>query len=520
MTKRINLLVILILVFTFIMPFSAMASQDKDLFLDKLEVLNNKQVTMDISKPVSGKIHLDLSAAGDLLPADISNMESATADVQFALDAVAKKVYMHIVGTLESEEIQTIEMEIFVDKDTIIIPTTSLASLSQYDTGIELPEDGIQYIYYQSDDVSFDDFFNSIVASVGQKEAAMDLVRTIFERIPDRNFSSQGNNSAVDIDKYALVSLANSLKDKEFLGKLADNFAVFSPEDFDKEAFINDLYQDTDISYMDLFKNLKINKLQTEIAGNNTSTDYDLSYQDENINIAFKMDNQSRIGNEISTSKNNMKFTIGQPNMLDKAMIKLSSKGKVSSTEASSNGKININVDSSFGKAQVELKFSIIEKTVENLDIAIPFINEQNSINAEELKSEDIYTDYEDDFINLEFQGEPYWLYEPYIENGHIMVCTWDIADVFTCDMEWDSAEKVIMYNDEKKLIFTTGSSQYESNGILKDMPNPANFISHEKYEEYKEYENQDLYVPLRSIAEEFGYSISYDPESRTVYID
>ncbi|MDQ2087654.1 copper amine oxidase N-terminal domain-containing protein [Herbivorax sp. ANBcel31] len=97
---------------------------------------------------------------------------------------------------------------------------------------------------------------------------------------------------------------------------------------------------------------------------------------------------------------------------------------------------------------------------------------------------------------------------EPYIKEGRTMVPFRVIFEAMNLDVSWNASNKTVYAkNDTTEIIIEIGESYSYVNGYRRTLDVPAEIV------------NGRTFVPLRFVAENSGGEVSWDGDTRTVYI-
>jgi hypothetical protein len=110
------------------------------------------------------------------------------------------------------------------------------------------------------------------------------------------------------------------------------------------------------------------------------------------------------------------------------------------------------------------------------------------------------------------------WLYtekSPFIESGRTMIPIRSIAEAFGMNVQWiPSASEVILQNSELIIRFQIGSTEASINFFDDGFPSRNVML-----DTAPTIFNGRTYIPLRFIAENLGCSVTWEPNSRSVFM-
>lgn len=150
----------------------------------------------------------------------------------------------------------------------------------------------------------------------------------------------------------------------------------------------------------------------------------------------------------------------------------------------------------------------------EDIEVRLPETTELNSIDyielmqsmsetmlPENMEDMELMLIVEDEFV--EFTSEPI------IVDGHYLVSSRDLAKAFGANIAWDGDSKEIsMTKGEEKLIFNLDEDQLSINGEPQALSRSVLV------------KDGVSFLPLRNIAESFGYSVEWDGEFNMILIN
>lgn len=98
--------------------------------------------------------------------------------------------------------------------------------------------------------------------------------------------------------------------------------------------------------------------------------------------------------------------------------------------------------------------------------------------------------------------------FQAYVAQNRVIAPARLLAKSLGCSVVWPPKDKKVTFNDGKNAMSAfVGSSVIYVNGTMKRLGCVA-FMK-----------NNDIYLPVRFLAEAFGYQVSWDPKLSTVYL-
>ncbi|MEA1961026.1 MAG: copper amine oxidase N-terminal domain-containing protein [Bacillota bacterium] len=506
--KKKAVVLLFTFIFTILMPLSALGSTSgKDLFLKNMQVQTEKQVKVTYDKPISGEITVDLTASGDMLT-EVLGIKGGQADIIYDIDVNEEKAFIKVSASIEGTADKDFYLDCYIDGDTMIIPVDCLETLCQINP-MEMPEEGIEYVYIKLEDFSFAEL-QAAVDQSKQQELGLEMVNTIFAAFPDKCFSTRGTTAIMNIDKLSLISFLKKFQDQEFVDSFAEQLTALNPEMYNKDEFAEGMLLPDDVSIITLFKDLHIHKCRTEIGLSRSLLDYDISFNNDETDVNVKIKSSSKIKSEATLSESaiDVCVTNSEVGSDQSVQVQLNSESYVSEDTMNCKGKLDVSTTIAGEIIKFNTNFKLEQSCVDKFSVEFPVLTEGNSIDAETLKPE--VPDYEfENQITVNIDDDDYIWFDnaPFIEEDRILVPARELGFYLDYDVTWNPPANIVMTTEDHKISMNVGEKQYTINGTNKDMDSA--FVIRDGVG----------YVPIRFVVEELGYEISYDAEYMEVYM-
>ena len=162
----------------------------------------------------------------------------------------------------------------------------------------------------------------------------------------------------------------------------------------------------------------------------------------------------------------------------------------------------------------IELKISYdtkIEKINEDIQVTMPTITEENSIDYMELIEATLETMAPENMELMIIVGDEVaeFTNEPILVNDHYLVSSRDIAQIFNASIDWNEESKEInIIKDEKQLTFDVKDKKLLVNGEAQTLNTSITI------------KDGVSFIPLRAISENFGYNIEWDEQAKMILIN
>ena len=495
--KQKTVALVLAVIFTLALPFSVLAStSSKVMFLDNMKALQAKQIQPTLDRPLSGEINA--SVAGE--PLDTLGVKSAKANVKYELDIVNDKAFFQVAANVEGSAPQNISLQFYIIGDTMVIPVDSLKAMAAFDSTMAMPPANIQYVYTKLEGFSFAEL-QTILNQPNQQEAAMELLKTLFEAVPDRCFTTNGTTVKMNLDKLSIIDFAKHFQDNKFVNKLAEQLAPFGPEGEDKAQMAKDLKISNDVSLVTELKNLNIRKCIMEVGPSTSSLDWDFGYNGEGIGLDCKVLSKSDIQTDNVSSTVNMDLGLKSPDTDGNLAIKLKADSTANKNASSCNMNIKITGNMDSEKLDIVANLDIKQEFVNAVNFLAPVLTSENSIDSEVLEPDVTETE---DRISINVNDYEYFIMfdsAPFIENGYIMVPAREFIESLEGKVAWNPPATLVMSIADQKITMNAGDKNCMVNEQSKEM-DVAPIVK-----------DDVTYVPVRFLAEHLGYTVSYDQD-------
>lgn len=495
---RVLLSAVLVAMIIFMQPGHVLAGTSRQVFLENLNAIATGQVQFDISKPMAGQLHLHMVPTGSITEVSPGTvLEAVDVDVDMAVDGLNEKMWLRAGIDIPGLEPSHYDVEAFIQGNKVIVPVEIMQQFPLED----IPE-GVRYVYFEDESLNMFQFYGLMQDQTQYPYYNPGLVELIFRPIPDRNFSVNNGVATVDVDKLALLSFINAFNDPDYVQAWADEISKWLPEEVYGEDF-SSAFQGgagVEVTLEDL-QGLELRSMKTSVGADWMGIDCDMGYSDEEAGINGKFQGlfSSKPDKSISDYKINIDFAEKEPAVasfnVDVAILQ-----QINQTSATSSGTLSF----AFQDEQVQMgvtgDFRSSMRVVDRMTVAFPVLTDQNSYKVPAEPEEP-------DVTILLFQGEEHWLFDPFIEQGRLMVSSFDLGLALGLEMECTSETQVTLTGQDKVMEFTVGNTSAKVNGNVKTM---------DVAPVYKEYE---IYLPLRFVIEELGYQVTYDPEAKLITI-
>jgi hypothetical protein len=508
MKKKTSLLLLLAFVFTIALPFSAVASSPaKDLYLKNVQMQQDKQMQFDFNRPMSGVI--DLHINGETFKT--LGFQNIKANLKYDMDVKNDKAFFAVDASVNGKEPQNFKFDFYIIGDTMIIPMESLSAMAKVNPLMEMPAENVEYVYTKLEGFSFAEL-QSILDQSSQQEAALELVKTVFEAIPDKCFSSQGNTAEMDIDKPSLSLMAKNFQDEKFITQLAEQMAALDPVNIDKDEIIKSFKTgktDNSASFLKVLQNLTIRKCKTQIGPEKSFADWDFGYSDKEMIMNCKLNSESNCQKDEISSVIDMELNFKSPADEKNVVVKLTADSLTSKDKSALKGNLTLNGNMDGMPLDVTADFNIDQQFKNKVDFAVPVLTADNSLDIDELQPDMTATPEKDAIkVNVNDQYHIPFNNAPFIESDRILVPVRELGDSLGYEVNWNPPTTVTMTTADKNISMDIGKKQYSLNGQGKEM-DIAPIIK-----------DGVTYVPIRFITEALGYEISYNPEIGEVFLN
>lgn len=509
MKKKTILLLLLAFVLTLALPFSAMASsQGKAMYLENIQIQQDKQMQFNFNRPLTGVI--DLRINGETFQA--LGFQNIKANLKYDMDLENSKAFFVVDGSVDGNTPQEINLAFYIIGDTMVIPVESLSSIAKVNPQMEMPAENIKYVYTKLEGFSFAEL-QTVLDQSSQQEAAMELVKTILEAIPDKCFSVDGKTAQMNIDKSSLILIAKNFQDEKFIAKLAEQMAALDPT-IDKDEIVKNLTTvetDKDVSFLKVLQNLKIRKCKTQIGPEKGIADWDFGYSDENMIMDCKLNSKSNIQSAQISSTVNMVISFKSPADEKNVTVKLTADSLTSQDKSTLKGNLNLTGNMDGMPLNLAADFNIDQQFKNKVNFTAPVLTADNSMDMDELEPDALNSPEPEAkaiTVNVNDQYHIPFVNAPFIESDRILVPVRELGDSLGYEVNWNPPATVTMSTANKNIIMNIGQKQYTLNGQDKEMDS-APLIK-----------GDVTYVPLRFIAEALGYEVSYHPETKEVFLN
>ena len=495
--KQKTVALVLAVIFILALPFTALAStSSKVMFLDNMKRLQAKQIQPTLDRPLSGEINA--SVAGE--PLDTLGVKSAKANIKYELDMVGDKAFFQVAANVEGSAPQNISLKFYIIGDTMVIPVDSLKAMAAFDSTMAMPPANIQYVYTELEGFSFAEL-QTILNQPNQQEAAMELLKTLFEALPDRCFTTNGTTAKMNLDKSSIIDFAKHFQDDKFVNKLVEQLAPFGPEEADKAQMAKDLKISNDVSLVTELKNLNIRKCIMEVGPSTSSLDWDFGYSDEKTSLDCKVTSKSNLQADNVSSTVNMDLGLKSPDAGGNLAVKL--KADSTANKNASSGDMNIKVTGNMDSEKLDIvaNLNIKQEFINAVSFVAPVLTEENSIDFETLEPE---ASEAEDKISINVNDYEYFIWfdnAPFIENGRIMVPAREFIEGLEGEVAWNPPATLVMSIVDQKIAMNAGDKNCTVNEQSREM-DTAPMVK-----------DGVTYVPVRFLAEQLGYTVSYDQD-------
>lgn len=497
---RVLLSAILVIMIVYLQPGVALAGNARQVFLENLNTIANQEVQFDVSQPMVAEMQLHFVPSGSI--AEISPdmmLQSVDVDMDMAVDAVNEKMWMRVGVDVPGLDPAHYDIEAFVEGNRIIVP---MAVVEQFPVE-DIPE-GVQYVYIEDETLNMSESYDMILQNANQNIACdPQLFELLFRPVPDSNFSVNGSTASVDINKLALLSFINAFNDPDYVQAWADELSKWLPEEyFSSEDIADEIQGGTAVELtLDDLQGLELRSMKTSVGTDWLGMDYDLGYSDDEAAINGKMEGLVYFKPDRTTSdyKINIDFTEEAPSVstfnLDAVMHQ-----EMKRTGAISNGNLSFVAQEEQEQMGFEAGFRSSANVVERIPVIFPVLTEENSFEIP-LGPE------EPEMTTLIFQGQEHGMFDPFIQNGRLMVSSFDLGLALDLEMDRSNENQIILSGQDKVMEFTAGDTTMKVNGTAKTM------------DVAPVYQDYEIYVPIRFVVEELGYQVTYDSEARVITV-
>jgi len=171
---------------------------------------------------------------------------------------------------------------------------------------------------------------------------------------------------------------------------------------------------------------------------------------------------------------------------------KLSQDVRFGTSSYTTKGKLSYNAPD--GQFALSLAYDLTTKKDDSIKVTMP--KSVYYIDYTELFGDDVY--YDDNTAIVEVDGE--FVAEGYVENGRTLVRYRDFAEAIGAEVNYDAKRKQVKVSKDKQTItLTLGSKKVLVNNKVKQL------------DVVPVVKEGVTYVPLRFVAETYGYKVSWD---------
>lgn len=349
-------------------------------------------------------------------------------------------------------------------------------------------------------------------SSAKQNDAVMAFCEEILNIIPDSCYSYSDGNPVLNITLNTFTSqeFVDNLKshNESIIDKLkAVNESSGSDAALDEETtkgMKTDIKELTPQIISDSLKKvpltLKTFKITAKSDQINAVIDFGISNNKGSFNFAVQ--SQEQISTGQSTSKTGMQVKIDQSDL--KLTANLDADATTDFKKASCNMALSLNgksdKDSLSGKGTAKLTMDWSSNT----PINIPTLTSQNS---KVIKPEP--PQYSNEGISVVIDGEDidFGHVKPIIVNGRTMLPLRELVEYLGCEVEWQPPSTIKIKDYDNSITMNVNSNKYMEGNAAKEMDVAPMIV------------DGHTYVPVRFIAEYFGYEVEWDPASQTVFL-
>lgn len=420
-------------------------------------------------------------------------------NMQFKINAPAKQMSSDIKVNLAGE---TIRGDIYVSGSKIILSSSFIKSIQLFNPNFNemmLPE----FIIIQDKDLT--GFWSDQVNSVLFNER-IDMIIFIIEAIPDKYISILNGEVTLRLDQEAFSNVILSLIQKvesererfeecysKYMSSVNQEFLMIDEKIFLEimEGISQDIFPDNVKEINNELKNRGIELeeyLLVQPIGVNGATFYRILIKDtingSTVDLTIKSIRQG------DTIKSDLFLEYGEN--IDGSEIYVILNGNEINTKTNLLADYNVKfeiMDYFPIKGDLDINFQL--STEEKVKIDLPILTTDNSIDIS-----NILKPQEEEQLTVVLNGNLIKFDEkPFIKDGRTMVPIRNLEEAFEFNLNVIGNE-VHVINKEKKIILYLGENRYLTNGEEKYFDVPP-FIK-----------NDRTMIPIRLIAEEFGYSV------------
>ncbi|MBO8158992.1 stalk domain-containing protein [Thermosyntropha sp.] len=505
-----------------------------------LKNLINNTVNMSVrAKLTDGSVELaDVTT--------VSNVDGE-ANVDLAFNLKEKKASLKFDGDIASYDLKG---KVYVTEDGVIVTREAVEAfrkmgidaLGELDEFNELPS----YIVFQEDVNTkeleeLDEVLEQQDKLISDKDEEMKtFIKELINVIPASCFRYSGKYAVLDLDMSVFSSavLLNNLKENS--EKLVDAFLALmeKPEDVSDEEYellkeqmkfeIVNAIDSVSISDVQDFmaqlndeKPISINKFQIKTSRTEVVADIDLSGKFEEISYVLKGESKAELTAGALKGYANLDFKLDSPDItIDLNMVEDEKMNdKEIQAELTVKGDMDIDDNIIGGNVKMDLDMDFTD----NATIVIPNLNEENSlvidnrIKVSPAESGAVYPFLEgienNGNIRVFVYGEEVDFPDakPIIREGRTLLPLRALADVLDCEIAWQPPDKVILkdkYGESEDMLLIIGSREYQMGDEVEVMDVAPVIIDNRTY------------VPVRFIAENFGFTVDWHKDTRSVILD
>lgn len=492
---------------------TALADQGKDQFVSNVAAFQNAalKVNPDLSDLVSGQLHFEMDMK-DLPANDVTIPQSVTADVLYKVDADQSQAWIQIKGNLAmSTGKQPFEAEVFFNDGMLIIPAASLRTMNPLLFG-NIP---CQYLYMDLSDEMPDEaeFYQAFMEASSQREqmvaAYQDLLATLVKPLPERCFTVAGSGSSTLRMGYAdFMVFAQAFEDPAYQQEIAGKFAAIFPANagITQEDMMEGLNSPEDPAASDGPDTVQVRQFEISASPNSFATLCDISASDEEMRMDLFIDSKGDVAaNRLAqTTKFQLKIDDRTDENTD---VTIDAAFQESDTEDAITfaADMAMQITESGQTGKMDFALSGTARADSDASIAMPVLTEANSMDMDALTSKE--SPPKDSAIMLENGGNWSVLLGVYLEQGHLMASVFDLSHSLDLIQTQTESTRVTLSDGSKQVTITVGSSTYQVGGNTKPLAVPA---------VYRDYE---IFVPVRTILEEFGYHVNFDEAAEVLHV-
>lgn len=492
---------------------TALADQGKDQFVSNVAAFQNAalKVNPNLSDLVSGELHFEMDMKD--MPADDGPLPQAvTADVLYKVDASKSQAWFQIEGNVAMPTgKQPFEAEVFFNDGMLIMPAASMQAINPLLFG-NIP---CQYLYMDfSDEMPEEaDFYQAFMEASSQREqmvaAYQDFLSTLVKPLPERCFTVAGSGSSTLRMGYAdFMVLAQAFEDPAFQQEIAGKFAALFPANggFTQEDIMESFNSPEDPANSDGPDTIQVRQFEISASPNSFATLCDISASDKETGMDLIIDSKGEVTARSIAQKGT--FQIKVDDRTDKntdVTIDATFEETDTADAITFSADMAMQITENGRPGKLGFAFSGTARADSDMAIAMPVLTEANSMDLDALTGKE--SPSKDSAIMLENGGSWSVLLGVYLEQGNMMVSVFDLSHSLDLIQTQTEPTQVTLFDGSKQVTITVGSSTYQVGGDTKPLAVPA---------VYRDYE---IFVPVRTILEEFGYQVSFDEAAEVLHI-